>query len=107
MSSGPGPIKPPPGAERRALREAEERARAVPVYKALVWAHEQQPPRSLTYGEIVVRAGLFHIGEAIDAVAWMRAHGVPIMVSPGQVPGEPAAVALSERLPEALEPTGP
>lgn len=103
---GPGPVRPAP-ANIRALADAEMRSMAVPVYRALVAAHEQQPPREMTYAELRDASGLFTVVDVIEAVSWMRRHGVLIFVQPSVVAGEPAVVALSARLPEAFEPTGP
>ncbi len=104
-SAGPGPVKPPPPSKesKRALLEAHQRSRAVPVYRALVRAHEHQPPHELTWAELRDVSGLFTIEEVIEAVGWMRGKGVLIGVAPGREPGDHAVIALIQRLPEAFE----
>lgn len=93
-------IKPPPRSSR--LSEQQKRELAKPVYRTLKAWHEG-PKQMGTWAELVAESGLFNIDEALTAVHWMRSKGVLVAVSPGQSVGEPAVVALIERLPDAFE----
>lgn len=96
-------IKPPPSSRR--MSEQQKREVAKPVYRALRSASRGFDPYgpALTWAQIVERAGLFNVDEALTAVYWMRSKGVKVVVAPGETPGEPAAVMLVEALPEAFE----